>query len=202
MKQMIFSKNGLNDISSSICFSRSFLLSHRGVESIFPPLEPGWAFVTASTNRMQKRCVTSKTRLEKAIYLPPGSFLECSSLKLSHRTVRKPRLHREVMYGTFGQQPQLRSQACLVDKAADDSRPQLSSHHQPLRPHCFRCALSKLLNHRIREHNKWSFYVTKFWGDLLCIKGRPLQPRWGVGKPSEIDTLRRYSLKTTSFREK
>lgn len=55
MKQMIFSKNGLHNIPGSTCLSRTFLFSHQEVESIFPPLEDGWAFVTASIKRMQQK---------------------------------------------------------------------------------------------------------------------------------------------------
>lgn len=40
VRQPVFSKNGLDSISSSICFSRNSPVPHPEVESIFPPLGP------------------------------------------------------------------------------------------------------------------------------------------------------------------
>ena len=153
-----FPTNGLNNIS--ICFSRNLPLPHPEVDSIFPPLETGWDFVTASINRMQwKWCVTSETGLEKPTYL----------LAISLSWDSHPWDWTTILWGSPsypGKVPDI-----LVNKSTEHSSTWLSGHHHPLRFHhvieinqsC--CTLSKFLTHRthrMHEHNMWLFHVTEF----------------------------------------
>ena len=87
---------------------------------------------------------------------------------LSYRETRWRSPHGEELRPPTNNRIILQSQ---LNESSDDPSFQLSSppssRHWEEETHLPPCVLSKFLTHRIHEHNKWLFYATQFWGNLL-----------------------------------
>ena len=102
----------------------------QNVGFMFPPLGPGWTFVTASINRMWQKwgCTTPKARSKSQYGLTCFfSLLGHLSLKSIHPVVRKLRPHGEATWKCFGwhlAKPQLTVNVNMwVNEGSDSSGP-------------------------------------------------------------------------------
>lgn len=150
------------------------------LESIFPPVEPEGDCVTTWMNRMQHACLPR---------LGHNQWYDLSRLSVSRNgtyssyreEVQSSPLGESMRKGPWGQELRLPAQCQhqLSDTWVNDS-----SNASIPQPRLFqlepltsaetswnRCVLSKFPNHRFHEHNKWLFYTTKFWVNLLCSHG-------------------------------
>lgn len=145
------------------------------------PFESG--LVNALTNRMWKKWFyfTSEAKFVGRLFLSGSLFLGTPTIGTKHNAVRKP---KTAIMGSQHKRPAWRETEAYSQKSASNARQgvnqsandfnpacNLPRYHRAERNHPCKSPSSKLLTHRVNEHSKRSFCITKPGNYLWCYHG-------------------------------